>query len=359
MILWKPYLTELFGESPDAVNKIKSIIKITDILSEDNLKVQDKLYLLRYVKKLDTDAQIFIFPWLIKLISDPAAPIRFTIFEIINELFSGFIPNDNIRDITNKPANIDYILQEVKNILINESDMELNIKFTDLSVIKKPVFALSIIIGINHYLIKKEKTLPPIETIQQFIDEENSTMKSILYKWLLEGPVYIRFLIVYMMSETNVSVSPYDSDVCDILRSTYEKDIDPLIAGHAIESYAQCTNTEELEIKKAVNYLKNEYSTLENRNMAWRDEYNYTDIYKIISISLFRAITILAYKFTDNVDVLELLNKIVTSPPVNNLSLFTGDYDNHTKEHILTAALHLFGPEVNIEIRPEKIKKKM
>jgi hypothetical protein len=175
------------------------------------------------------------------------------------------------------------ILQAGERLLLNESGLDLATPLAALQFLRRPVFALALLAGVGRALTSTPERQPLLSAMERFFDDEQRMpLREQLQQWVIEGPLFLRYLMVRLIE--NTGFSPSERRASQVLLDIYRRDSDPLVSSAAIEAYAG--SVELAELPTALALLREEYSTLARRTLSFRWDFGHRDSDRAIGIRM-------------------------------------------------------------------------
>lgn len=342
---WDLFLNDFLNADKNESGKrlVSEIHTLSELILRDDLLAADRVKIISQLKRLDSVRQLFLLPWVMEqLDANPASRVlRRRLFAYFSALLQGECAKllEVLEDAFEKdfsPDSLHTVLHEMSDFLIgrtadNKQGMD------ELASQRGAVFCLAALT-----VVQKRVTTPDAKVaVQDFLEnEEQKGLRDLLKKWLFNGPLFFRFLLIDWSVASSFGLRSGCDAAAQDLMELYLQDADSLIASFAIQGYACCVP--QSDMPNALENIKAELAEFKTRKIypGWRKEQ-----VRMISAGQLRALGILALKYDPAVN--ELIRLLETRPRFQ--IVFSNQPDKlNFQERIIEAACLMFSEQIEI-----------
>ena len=271
MLEWTPHLTALLGDSAQSQTKISQALILADALKEQRLRIPERLRVLEMVGDLDSMRQVFLAADVLESVGSPSRAIRRRVLALTEPLAAG--KEKALRGALyrvfrrRKPdsKHLRGLLERIGHSVKELTTPDLDASFEELLRVRPHVFVLSSLLAVTRW-VQRSKDARILNDFESCILSDEVLVEH-LVDWVKRGNLLIRFLLVEWMAVSNESLVDDQPDARLALRQMYSADLDPVVAGAAIEQYARLTTQEE--ISSGVEFLTHELTTFAVRRLRF------------------------------------------------------------------------------------------
>jgi hypothetical protein len=361
---WLPYLELLLGADKQAVTQAVDLLTFRNGLDNPPRSAAARLNLAEWVAGLDSTRKVFLAPSLVALFQDDSASVRLRALGVLEELaspaaapvFAGFRPLLQARGERRPNAagarQVLDALDALEVFLASQSDVDGAAGFAALLGVRDTVVGLSLLRGLG-----QRTRLSGLEQERHALDawlrdDDQTALRSRLHEWLLNGPLFVRYLLVQWLGESGVVLT--STGVTELLFDRYANDPDPLVAAAAAEAFARSLDDAagDDDVDAAARRLWEELSWLAHRSVPPRSEaLDVQASLRTLTEGLVRALGQLAVQHPGARVPLTRFDELLQIRPDYRLDLFDRDVPEARKRRVLSAAQAMHGDQVLIRAR--------